>query len=205
LKRFESHILDELNIKQLQLVSNLEEYVTYEVKCNYKSIGPKFGAEVKTVTKLLAEQSPESITRAVAAGKDVVLKTDDKSWQLQSEDIIVERRFPETLAVSDHTEPALLLDIEITEPLRREGLARDVVRHVQQIRKEIELEIQDHITVNFRTEDETVRQAIAEHYEYICRETLCNKLAPSEHTSSEGTKDVKIGGVVLSLQVTKAT
>jgi len=205
LKRFESHILDELNIKQLQLVSNLEEYVTYTVKCNYKSIGPKFGTEAKTVTELLAKQPPESIAQAVAGSKGVVLQTDGKSWQLQPEDIIVERRFPETLAISDHTEPALLLDIEITESLQHEGLARDVVRHIQQIRKEIELEIQDHITVNFRTEDETVRQAIAEHHEYICRETLCNKLNPLENISSEGTKDIKIGGAVISLQVTKAT
>ncbi len=205
LKRFESHILEELNIKQLQLVSSLEEYVTYTVKCNYKTIGPKFGADVKTVTKLLAKQSPESIARTVADGKDVILQTDGKSWQLQPEDIIVERSFPENLVISDHAEPALLLDIEITEPLRREGLARDVVRHIQQIRKEIGLQIQDHITVNFKTKDETVNRAIEEHHDYICRETLCNKIGPSKDPLLEHAKDIKIGGALLSLIVTKAS
>ena len=203
LNRYKSHILEELNVKTLDLTDSLDEYLSYTIKPNFKTLGPKFGKDANTVAKLLAEKPARQIALTVAGGKDVTLQTEDNQYQLQPQDILVEKNFAENIIVSDNAEPPLALDIEITEQLHQEGLARDIVRHIQQLRKEIGLEIQDHITVNYHSEDKTINIAVDKHSDYICGETLCNKISTTGNITDA--KEVKIASALVSLLVTKAT
>jgi len=205
LEKFKSHILEELNVKQLELIDSLDEYVSYEIKPNGETLGPKFGSDVKTITKLLARQSSKKSAQILADGKNVVLKGDEKQWELTPEDIIVVQNFAENLAVSDTAKPVLIVDTEITEELLKEGFARDIVRHVQQIRKEIGLEIQDHIKLCFESDRDDIRAAINEHKMYICQETLCERIEDSKTGEYADFKEVKIGGAKVKLGVIKAS
>ena len=209
LTKFESHIKDELNIKSIEIIDKFAELKKYEVKPNYKTIGPKLNqldTDMQTIEETLKGENILDVAAAVNENKPIQLISGQKVFKLQPEDIIVRQLEDKNLKFADvQALFSLALDIQITDELRREGLARDVVRHIQQLRKEVGLQIQDHITVDFKAEDETVGKAIEEHRDYICRETLCSKLAPSEHIPSENTRDVKIGGAVLSLQITKAS
>ena len=201
LRAFESHIVDELNVKKLELVEGLDEYVSYEIKPNGKTLGPKFGKDMKTVAGLIAGLDAKDTAKAVGTGKEIVLEADGETWELAAEDIVVVRNFAENMVVSDGSAPALAIDIDITPDLLREGIGRDIVRHIQQIRKDIGLEIQDHIKVSFETGSDDIKAAIAEHGDYICQETLCEKIAESK--TDDEAKEVKIAGGLVKFTVVK--
>jgi len=203
LKDFESHILEELNVKRLELVDSLDEYVRYEIKPNLKIMGPKFGRNMRTIMNLLAEQPAKETALTLDNGKSIVLDTDGNHWELQPEDIIVERNFTDNLVVSDNVKPVLAVDTEITEELRKEGLTRDIVRHIQQMRKEMGLEIQDHIRLSLEIDSADIQAAVGEHKTYICRETLCDEITESGATKKDCVKQVRIGGSTVKLAVTK--
>jgi len=201
LKRFEGHILDELNIKQLEFVGSIDDYVSYKIKPNHKSLGPKYGRDIKTISQLLGEASANDIARKAANGEQIVLQDGANSWELQSDDVVVESSYAENIVVNDGTAPILVVDIAITDELRREGLARDIVRHIQQRRKDIGLEIQNRIRVAYSCDDETVNAAIDEHRDYICSETLCDGIKACE--LGDDACEVKIGSGILMLKVEK--
>ncbi|MCF7958059.1 MAG: DUF5915 domain-containing protein, partial [Phycisphaerae bacterium] len=202
LKRFESHILDELNIKELQLADNAGDYVTYEVKCNMKTLGPKFGRDIKTLTGLLAELPVQEVVDSVSNAQLITLSNDEDSWELSPEDIVVTRNFPESLVVTDTPRLTLIVDIEINDELKREGMARDIVRHIQQTRKDTGLEIQNHIKITWQTNDDTLKEAINEHQDYIRSETLCDEMGNGD-VAGPDVKEVNITGTTLKLQVEK--
>ena len=200
LKKFQEHILDELNIKSLALAENLDAYITYSVNPNHKVLGPKYGKDIKAITQALAAGSAKDIALAVNAGNNYTLEADGASWELTPDDVTLEKHFLDTIAVSDGAHPPLAVDLEITDELQREGFARDIVRHIQQIRKDIGLEIQDHIHVDWHCDNKTIVEAITEHADYIRNETLCDKITQADNTDA---KEVKIGGKSVCLKIAK--
>ena len=203
LKRFEGHLRDELNIKRLEFADDAEQYVKYSIKPNNKKVGPKYGKDLPAITARLERQNAAEIAQKVADGLNVTLQAETKTWELEAQDLVVEADMPATLALSEGEEPKLVLDIEITDSLRREGWARDIVRHIQQLRKEIGLEIQNHIKVEFDTDDESLKAACGEYREYIRAETLCDEMGEAAGLEGEGVKQVKIGGIVFRIGVEK--
>lgn len=151
---------------------------------------------------MIAGLDAKETAKAVGRGKGITIEAGEKTWELAAEDIVVVRNFAENMVVSDGSAPALAIDTEITPELLREGIGRDVVRHIQQIRKDSGLEIQDHIEVCFESDSDDIKAAIAEHGDYICQETLCGGIAESD-TGDEG-REVKIVGCVVKFAVVKA-
>ena len=201
-KNFRQQLLDELNVKSLTVTRDLAERQKIAIKGNFKSLGPKFHQDIKAIAAALAKVDATAIAKEVEAGREISLTDSDsgKSWALGPGDIIIERSWPEGLAVAEPPGVLIALDVQISEELFREGLARDLVRHIQQIRKEIDLEIQDHITVSYASDSEEVGQAVAEHGEYICSETLCDDLSAG---SADDGKGISIAGKAVSLNVTR--
>ena len=200
-RQFEEHILDELNVKAV-VVEGVKKHQQLEIKPNYRELGPKCkeeGVDMKTVVAFLAEQSALDIAADVEAGRDIVLGS---GIRLRPEHVVVEQVKVDHMEFSVDPSFSLGLDCEITDELRCEGFARDIVRHIQQIRKDIGLEIQDHITVEWRCEDKGIIAAIGEHADYIRNETLCDAIAAAD--AGEG-KKVKIGGKVVCLKITKCS
>ena len=176
LRRFESHILDELNIKELAFTTELGDYVTYTIKPNFKSLGAKVGKAMGQIRQLIADANPADLAAKAHAGESFKLG----DFELTSEDVLVEMNFDDTLAVNDDGDPPVILNIEITDELLREGLARDIVRHIQQTRKDSGLEIQNHITIHWSSDNAVIKAAVAEYTDYICGETLCDSLTETE-------------------------
>ena len=203
LRRFENHILDELNIKNLDFADNLDPYVDYALKPNHKSMGPKFGKQMKTVVAALAQQDAGTLAATLADGSTITIQADDTSYELTAEDVVVEKEVPATLVVSEDTEPTLVLDIQINDELRREGFARDIVRHVQQLRKDIGLEIQNRIHLTWNSSSDELRTTIEEHGPTIQEETLADALNPVETLDSDKARQVKLGDGVITLMVAK--
>ena len=203
LEQFRQQILDELNIKSLTISSNLAAQQKVSIKPNFKTIGPKYHQDLKAIGTALAKADAASISAQVEAGQTVSLADSDgeKSWELLPEDILLEKSWPEGLAVTEPPGLMVALNIEITPELFCEGLARDLVRHIQQIRKEIDLQIEDHIAAIYTTDSQKVAQAIAEHNAYICSETLCDSLSTG---NTDDGKSITIAGESVTLKVCKA-
>ena len=198
LQRFGSHILDELNIKELHFAAELGEFVTYSLEGNMKVMGPKFGKDAGKIRGMLAKADAGAIAAAVQAGQTVTVG----EFQLDGDDIVIEKHFDKALAVNDADEPAIILDIDITDELRREGYSRDVVRHIQQARKDADLEIQNHITVNWFSEDDDVCKTMAEFGEMVAAETLCDTLTAKTETPADAVT-VKLGKGQLAFAIRK--
>ncbi len=197
LNRFGQHINEELNVKNLEIAPSLEAYVSYTVKPNFKTLGPKLGKDMKVVGGLIASSDAGDIARAVASKEQVTLGT----FTLDAEDFLIEKSIAENLVLSDSAQPPLILDTQVTPELLREGLARDIVRHIQQLRKDSGLEITDRIVVEYGSTQTDVLAAIDEHRSYICSETLCDSMTASAGISDG--KEIKVGGMDMVLSLRK--
>ncbi|MCH9021879.1 MAG: isoleucine--tRNA ligase, partial [Planctomycetes bacterium] len=193
LKKYEDQILDELNVKQLEYPQTLDGLMQYEVSLNRKTLGPKYGKEMKRIAELLAKKSAKEIAAKLDKDREIILESGSDRWILGTDDILLEKCYEQDIEASDEAEPKLFLDIKITEPLRREGLARDMVRHIQQLRKESGLEIQDRIRVNWHSQDEALCAAVGEHESYIRTETLCDEMTLLDSFDENQTKGIKMG------------
>jgi isoleucyl-tRNA synthetase len=200
LRRFEAHILEELNVKKLTIAADLGALVSYEVKPNMKLLGPKYGKDAGEIRKLLEREDPAKVAQQVAKGAPLALKADGRGWELLPAEIVVVKKEAAGCAVSEERGLAVALNCQITPELEREGLSRDIVRHIQQIRKELDLDMMDHINVAYETSDETLLRAIEENRQHIRGETLCNDLIPGH---SESAKEIALSGRDIRLMVQK--
>jgi isoleucyl-tRNA synthetase len=201
LRRFEAHILDELNIKKLTIAKDLGALVSHEIKANMKLLGPKYGKEAERLRegleKLAAEQSAAWVADQVLKKNPIKLGGGE---ELLAEEIIVVRKETAGWAISEDRGLTVALDIRVTPELEREGLSRDIVRHIQQIRKELDLDLMDQVNVAYETADEVLRRAIEENRRYIRGETLCRDLFPGH---SESAKEITLSGRDIRLMVQK--
>ena len=201
-QRYRAHILDELNVKELE-TGDVTAMQQFSLKPVHKNLGPKFGKDVKVVIGLLNEADAREIALQVNQGKEIALQKDGQSYALAAEDIEVVQETVENMAFANERHFALALDTTITNQLRREGYARDMVRHIQQMRKDSGLEIQDRITVQWHSPDDDLQAAVGEHDDYIRSETLCDQLAQSEELNGGEPREIKIGAAAVKLSLQK--
>ena len=148
LSNFFDEVRDELNVKAVRFIEGAGGMVEYRFKPNLPVVGRKYGKLVPALRNALQQISSseaQAIVAAVHAGQAFPLTVDGQALQLTGEEILVESSSPAGFAVAEDGGYVVALNTEITEELRREGLARDLVRTVQDARKEAGLEISDHI------------------------------------------------------------
>ena len=165
-----------------------------------KLLGPKYGKEAGEIRKLLEREEPAKIAQTVAKGAPLKLAADGRDWELLPEEIVVARKRPPGARCQRNADWRRDR-IRVTPELEREGLSRDIVRHIQQIRKELDLDLMDHINVAYETADEVLLRAIEENRQHIRGETLCNELFPGH---SESAKEITLSGRDIRLMVQKA-
>lgn len=172
-------ILDEVNVKELQFVEG--DMISKKVKCNFRVMGKKFGKMMKAVAAAVAELSQEDIVRLEKEGM-LQLVVDNQNVSIEREDVeIVSEDMPGWTVEHDGT-ITVALDLTISDELKREGLAREVVKRIQTYRKESGFEITDRITVVF-SDNETLKAAVEEHKEYIAAQVLANEIRFADITS----------------------
>ncbi len=205
--RFAEQISEELNVKKVRLHDPVKgPLLCYEVAPNLKTLGPKFGqrlllTEIRTA---LAALDANSLAAKLQAGGNIELHCAGTTVVLDANDILLKTKAPEGWAgLTDHG-TQLLLDVRITEQLAREGMAREVVRHVQELRKKSELEMEDRIALYLVTESSALRQAIEAHRSYICAETLAIEWANSPLDGDAHEASAKVNGQALNIQLRKA-
>jgi isoleucyl-tRNA synthetase len=203
--RFGDQLCDELNVKRATLHDpGNGSLLRQEVKPNRRTLGPKFGAALQEVVAAInALKAPEvaEIASKVKAGTSFELRCGGRTVVLEPADVIVEQRAPEGWAGASDRDTQVAVATEIDEALAREGKAREVVRHVQEQRKNAELKMEDRITLHLDAASEALRQAIEAHRDYIAAETLTERWSATPLDGQAHTATVKVDGQELTIQL----
>ncbi|WP_291558351.1 isoleucine--tRNA ligase [Bacteroides sp.] len=192
-------ILSEVNVKEIKFVEGASGVLVKKVKCDFKKLGPKFGKQMKAVVAAVAEMSQEAIAELEKNGSytfaldggDAVIETADV--EIFSEDI------PGWL-VANEGRLTVALEVTITEELRREGIARELVNRIQNIRKSSGFEITDKINITLSRNSNT-DDAVNEYNNYICNQVLAKSLEQVDEVA-EGT-ELNFDDFSLFVKVTK--
>jgi isoleucyl-tRNA synthetase len=170
-------IEEELNVKAVEFTTEGQEYITYTIVPNFKRLGPRLGKNMPLVKKLLGEaEGGELINRLKSDGKVVLELPGVQPIELDEEDVEVRLEAKAGWSASQGRQCVVVLSTELTDELVQEGLARDVVRAIQDRRKEIGCDFTDRITVGLVTEDRELTAAMKTNADYIKHETLTNTL-----------------------------
>jgi len=175
-RRHEEQILDELNVKRLELIARDATLVTYRIKPNLPVIGKRYGKLIPKIRSYLASADGAAIAAAVARGESQTFVVEGETLAIEPNDLLVESSAAEGFACAEEGGFLVGLDTTLDDALRREGLARELVRAVQDARKQAGLEVADRIAL-FVEGDAAVMAAVAEHRDYLMSETLASAWA----------------------------
>jgi isoleucyl-tRNA synthetase len=170
LLEMEDLIKDELNVKSVAFRENEDELVEYRAKANFRTLGKILGKDMKAAA-LLIEKLPLSDIQALIAGKSIELAMDGRTVTLAPDAVEIQRIEKESLKVINDGTLTVALDPELTPALVEEGLVRDLVRGVQNLRKEKGLEVTDRIELAL-SGSEAIRAAAENHRQHLLAETL---------------------------------
>lgn len=174
-RHMEQVILDEVNVKQLELLNTNSEIVVKKAKPNFKSLGPKFGKKVNLVANAIKNLDDNQIN-LIDSGKNITIKLDEEEIIITPTDVEIISEEIKGWLVESEDGITVALDTNLTTELIQEGLAREFVNRVQNMRKEANFEVSDRITITVSTTD-TLKEAIEKMKSYIMQETLAEKIS----------------------------
>ncbi len=166
----------ELNVKQLDFVSDESELVSYEVKPNYRALGPRFGKRMPQVAAAVEALDPAHVAEVMANGGEVGISVDGDEHTIGADEVSLALQPLEGYEVEAEAGHAVALQLELDDELRREGLAREIVHAVQNARKAAGLEISDRIELSLGGDEELLAAARA-HQDYVAGEVLATSVA----------------------------
>jgi isoleucyl-tRNA synthetase len=165
-------IAAELNVASLDILGGAGELVDYAVKPNFRTLGRRFGARTPAVAAAISAAPATDIATAVLAGFTVPVYVDEAPVPVGADDVIVTQTPRAGWAVATEAGETVAIDITVTRELRREGLAREVIRLVQEARKNDGLDVTDRIRLRWSATDPDLAAALTEHARLIASEVL---------------------------------
>ena len=174
LEGFEELVTDELNIKAVVYGSDETALAEISVKADFRRLGPKFGAKMKTVAAAISGLSPVQAA-ALAAGREVELNAAGVTVTLTADDVVVQRSPKAGMVVASEADVIVGLETALTPELVLEGLAREFVSRLQNLRKDADFEVTQRIAVTVECDAE-VQEAVNLFAAYVKAETLCERL-----------------------------
>jgi isoleucyl-tRNA synthetase len=176
IERLADLVREELNVRELRFVSAADELGRYEVKPNYRTLGPRFGNLMPQVADAIAALDPEHVASALRADRPIGISLDGHDHTLTSEDLQLVLKPLDGYQLEREGSHAVALDLNLDDDLRREGLAREVVHAVQAARKGAGLAVEDRIELALGGDDELLEAARA-YEDYVRGETLARSLS----------------------------
>jgi len=171
-------IQSELNVKEVKVLAGVSDVVAYVLNPLPSVLGKKFGKIFPVVQKALREGAAEEVrgwAQTLLKGENVTLTLNGETYEVTSQEVEVKQKSAEGFTVAEENGYLAALDTRLTDALVMEGLAREVVRRVQTMRKDADFNIDDRISVRYAA-SEKLANAITSHAEYISGETLCDAL-----------------------------
>ncbi|MDE6334009.1 MAG: class I tRNA ligase family protein, partial [Muribaculaceae bacterium] len=194
-------LLAETNVKRLKLVSNDEGALVKRVKPDFKKLGKKLGKQMKAAAAAISQLSQAEIATLEREGF-IELMLDGAPVRIEDTDVeIFSEDIPGWLVANDGS-LTVALEVTITEDLRREGIARDIINRIQNIRKDRGFEITDRITLVFAP-DPTVEGVLADYAEYISAQVLATAITIASVDGDEGVENLDIDGLCVKVLISK--
>jgi isoleucyl-tRNA synthetase len=204
LKEHAAVIEEELNVKQVEFSDEPDQYVHYEVLPNFKALGPRLGKLMPRIRPALAAQSGAELLANIRDNGRIDLEVDGQSVSLGPDEVEVRLHAKPGWTAANDKGVVVVLATELTPELVAEGLARDLVRAIQDRRKELGCEFTDRIHVGVVTESGGLRDAIGSFRDYIAAETLA-EMVVADALSRVAPHAAKAGDVDLQLYIQVAT
>ena len=219
-------VAEELNVKAVEYVASASELVSYVVKPNYRTLGPKFGKNMPAAAAAVAALPPDETGDRLAGGRSVMVKVDGHEHEFTPEDFVVEAHEREGFRVEREGGLAVAISTRLSPELVREGLARELVHHIQNTRKAADFVIDDRIHLSVFGPPEIV-EMLSVHGDWVKKETLAVSLEASDagtagdvgaasrpEASGDGAvprvvggsyrEDLKVNGLAVRVEVARA-
>jgi len=196
-------VWDELNVKQVAFVEDVSDLVNYRLLPDNKALGPRFGKRFPAVRAQLAAQDPLTAVRRLQAGLPLQMEVEGEMVELAPEEVLVREEPREGLAVASERDVTVAVDTVLTPDLKAEGLAREVVRRVQNLRKEAGFELDDRILTTVQAEG-TLAEAVEAWRSFIAAETLSVEVRAGAPDEGAAVLEDRVEGDSLRLGVRKA-
>ncbi|MFN2388087.1 MAG: isoleucine--tRNA ligase [Actinomycetota bacterium] len=169
----EDIVKDELNVRELEVTKGLDELVTYSVKVNFKQLGPRFGPRVKEVARAVAAAEARALVAALESEDGAALTLDDgETIRLSAADLEVRVEGRQGYSLAQEGPHGVALDLDITPDLAAEGVAREAVRAIQELRRSSGLAVEDRIEVWLSSASDVAAGALGTHEAFISEEVL---------------------------------
>ena len=181
-------IKDELNVEEISFSYDANTYVNFELKPQLKTLGPKYGKRLNEIRQYFAECDANKVVSQLRKGENIFI--DDMI--LTEQDVLVSVKNKEGFVSESNGEVTVVLDVALTDELKEKGLVRDFISLVQQTRKDIGLQVTDHILITING-DEDVKKVMKKHADLIRSGTLCDSLDFGEGEFKFGSANLNFG------------
>ncbi len=177
-------IADELNVKKISVGSDASGLVEMSVKANFRSLGPRLGKDMRAMADEIAKLGPDKIA-SLEKGESIELSIPSgKKLTITADDVLLRREEKPGLCVATENNVTVALNMDITEELEQEGLAREFVNRIQNMRKELGFEVSDRVDIFYAVKDGSMAKALDAFAGYVKGETLASRL--ERRPTSEG-------------------
>lgn len=192
---------EEINVKEIEVVSEIGNLVTYKILPNSKLLGPKLGDKFPALRKALGAADGAEVASIVQRAGQIELEVAGEPMLLTADELLIQTEAKGDDAVASDKGVTVLVDGTLTPELIQEGIARDFVRNVNEARKQLGFEISDRVKITYAADDET-SGALDAFNDYVCDETLADALT----VGSEGGKvsEFKIGSEAVTIWLAKS-
>jgi len=213
IERLAEVVREELNVRRIRFVAAAEELSEYEVKANYRTLGPLFGKDMPGAAEAIAALDPARVAAAIRDGDgEVGIAVNGREHTLSAEDVVLTMKAPEGYSVEREGAHAVALDLALDDDLRREGNAREIVHAVQNARKTAGLQVEDRIELSLAGAQDLI-EAAESHCDYLTGETLAIELrlgedgaaAKPDGESADGYREqTEVDGLELTIALRRA-
>jgi len=190
-------ILSETNIKDIEYITDTAGFITKKIKPNFKALGPKVGKDMKMVAEVVNNMTQEQLSQFENEGKYEITGT---NYVIELSDVEIMAEDIPGWQVANMGNLTVALDVTITDELKQEGLSRELINRIQNLRKELNFEVTDRITVTLQNHN-LVAAAVAQNKTYICSEILADDLKLTE--SIDNGNKIVIDDVELQISIAK--
>ena len=187
-----SHVAEELNVLSLEeLASENEDLVSVSIKANFRSIGARYGADVQAIAKAVTDSDATALVREVRSKGNAEISYGTNVAQITPEDLVITETPKEGWSVASHSGESLALDLALTPELIEAGLMREVIRSIQEERKNSGFDISDRIVVEWSGSNE-IAQAINKYSKEISDEVLAVSMSENK-ALAQGNNEIALG------------
>jgi len=196
----EELILGEINVKTIEFIDDTSGILIKKIKPNFKKLGREYGPKMKEISQAIAKLQQEDIT-SFEKNNGYELRLADSTINLTLDDVEISSEDIPGWLVASEGGLTVALDVTISEELRQEGIARDMVNRIQNLRKDMGLDVQDKILIHVGSPSEEVRMSMESNKSYICEETQAKGLSIYENLADGTTMDMDELDIKVKLEV----